>query len=56
MLSSRIIRCLMLHRGGLVKTRQFKDPKYVSDPLNAVKIFNAKEVDELVFLDIDATV
>ena len=56
MLRSRIIPCLLLHRGGLVKTRQFKDPKYVGDPLNAVKIFNEKEVDELVFLDIDATV
>lgn len=40
---------------GLVKTRQFKDPKYVGDPLNAVKIFNEKEVDELMFVDIDAT-
>ena len=45
-----------MHDGGLVKTRQFKDPKYVGDPLNAVKIFNEKEVDELSFLDIDATV
>lgn len=44
-----------MHDGGLVKTRQFKDPKYVGDPLNAVKIFNEKEVDELMFLDIDAT-
>lgn len=56
MLRSRIIPCLLLHGGGLVKTRQFKDPKYVGDPLNAVKIFNEKEVDELMFLDIDATV
>jgi len=56
MLRSRIIPCLLLHRGGLVKTRQFKDAKYVGDPLNAVKIFNEKEVDELVLLDIDATV
>lgn len=55
MLRSRIIPCLLLHRGGLVKTRQFKDPKYVGDPLNAVKIFNEKEVDELMFVDIDAT-
>ena len=44
-----------MHDGGLVKTRQFKDPKYVGDPLNAVKIFNEKEVDELMFLDIDAS-
>ncbi len=55
MLRSRIIPCLLLHNGGLVKTRQFKEPKYVGDPLNAVKIFNEKEVDELMFIDIDAT-
>jgi cyclase len=55
MLRSRIIPCLLLHHGGLVKTRQFKEPKYVGDPLNAVKIFNEKEVDELMFIDIDAT-
>lgn len=54
-LRSRIIPCLLLHEGGLVKTRRFKDPKYVGDPLNAVKIFNEKEVDELMFVDIDAT-
>lgn len=56
MLRPRITPCLLRHNGGLVKTRQFKDPKYVGDPLNAVKIFNEKEVDELMFLDIDATV
>jgi cyclase len=56
MLRSRIIPCLLLHDGGLVKTQQFKNPKYVGDPLNAVKIFNEKEVDELIFVDIDATV
>lgn len=55
MLRSRIIPCLLLHKGGLVKTRLFKEPKYVGDPLNAVKIFNEKEVDELMFVDIDAT-
>ncbi len=54
MLRARIIPCLLLHDGGLVKTEQFKNPKYVGDPLNAVKIFNEKEVDELMFLDIDA--
>jgi cyclase len=54
-LRSRIIPCLLMHEGGLVKTRQFNEPKYVGDPLNAVKIFNEKEVDELMFLDIDAT-
>lgn len=56
MLRSRIVPCLLLHKGGLVKTRKFKDSKYVGDPLNAVKIFNEKEVDELMFVDIDATV
>lgn len=55
MLRSRIIPCLLLHKGGLVKTRQFAEPKYVGDPLNAVKIFNEKEVDELTFFDIDAS-
>jgi cyclase len=56
MLRARIIPCLLLHDGGLVKTRQFKDAKYVGDPLNAVKIFNEKAVDELMLIDIDATV
>lgn len=56
MLRPRIIPCLLIHEGGLVKTVGFKDPKYVGDPINAVKIFNEKESDELVVLDIDATV
>lgn len=56
MLRPRIIPCLLVHEGGLVKTVEFKDPKYVGDPINAVKIFNEKEADELVVLDIDATV
>ena len=56
MLRSRIIPCLRVHNKGLVKTTAFKDPKYVGDPINAVKIFNEKEVDELIVLDIDATV
>jgi len=55
MLRSRMIPCLLIHNKGLVKTVQFKDPKYVGDPINAVKIFNEKEVDELIVLDIDAT-
>lgn len=55
MLRPRIIPCLLVHKGGLVKTVQFKNPKYVGDPINAVKIFNEKETDELVVLDIDAT-
>lgn len=56
MLRPRITPCLLVHRGGLVKTLGFKTPKYVGDPINAVKIFNEKEADELVVLDIDATV
>jgi cyclase len=56
MLRSRITPCLLVHKKGLVKTTSFKDPKYVGDPINAVKIFNEKEVDELIVLDIDATV
>ena len=55
MLRSRVIPCLLLQNKGLVKTVKFKDPKYVGDPINAVKIFNEKEVDELIFLDIDAS-
>jgi imidazole glycerol-phosphate synthase subunit HisF len=55
MLRSRIIPCLLVHRKGLVKTVNFREPKYVGDPINAVKIFNEKEVDELIVLDIDAT-
>ena len=55
MLYPRIIPCLLVHNRGLVKTVKFKDPKYVGDPINAVKIFNEKEVDELIVVDIDAT-
>lgn len=56
MLKSRIAPFLLLRGNGLVKTQKFGDPKYVGDPINAVKIFNEKEVDELTLLDIDATV
>ncbi len=56
MLQSRIIPCLLIHNKGLVKTVKFKDAKYVGDPLNAVKIYNEKEADELIVLDIDASV
>lgn len=56
MLRSRIIPCLLVSDGGLVKTLGFQDGKYVGDPINAVRIFNEKEVDELMVLDIDATV
>ncbi|MEP7381783.1 MAG: AglZ/HisF2 family acetamidino modification protein [Gemmatimonadota bacterium] len=55
MLRPRIIPCLLVHKGGLVKTTRFAEPKYVGDPLNAVKLFNEKEADELMVLDIDAT-
>lgn len=56
MLRPRIIPCLLIKNGGLVKTVNFDKSKYVGDPINAVKIFNEKEVDELIVLDIDATV
>ncbi|MEN1341877.1 HisA/HisF-related TIM barrel protein, partial [Pseudomonas aeruginosa] len=55
MLKPRIIPCLLMQDGGLVKTVRFKDPRYIGDPINAVKIFNEKEADELIILDIDAT-
>ena len=55
MLNPRIIPCLLIQNNGLVKTTKFTNPKYVGDPLNAVKIFNDKEADELIVLDIDAT-
>ena len=55
MLRPRIIPCLLISNGGLVKTVKFKSPKYVGDPINAVKIFNEKKADELIVLDIDAT-
>lgn len=55
MLRPRIIPCLLVHNGGLVKTVRFAEPKYVGDPINAVRIFNEKEVDELIVADIDAT-
>ena len=51
----RIIPVLLLHNGGLVKTKVFDQPVYVGDPMNAVKIFNDVKADELIFLDIDAT-
>jgi imidazole glycerol-phosphate synthase subunit HisF len=52
----RVIPVLLLKNGGLVKTIRFKNPTYIGDPINAVKIFNEKEVDEIVLLDIDATI
>ncbi|MEK9669637.1 MAG: AglZ/HisF2 family acetamidino modification protein [Gammaproteobacteria bacterium] len=56
MLRPRLIACLLVQNNGLVKTVKFSDPKYVGDPINAVRIFNEKQVDELMVLDIDATV
>jgi cyclase len=56
MLQKRVIPCLLLHKGGLYKTEKFKKPTYIGDPINAIRIFNEKEVDELMFLDIDASV
>ena len=55
MLRSRITPCLLISDGALVKTQNFGSPKYVGDPINAVKIFNEKGADELIVLDIDAT-
>lgn len=52
---TRVIPVLLLRGKGLVKTVKFKAPKYIGDPINSVRIFNEKEVDELVFLDITAT-
>jgi len=55
MLKHRVIPCLLLRNGGLVKTQKFLHPKYVGDPINAIRIFNQKEVDELLVLDIEAS-
>lgn len=55
MLQNRLIPVLTIDDTSLVKTIKFKNPRYVGDPLNAVKIFNEKEVDELMFLDITAS-
>ncbi|MBX3165261.1 MAG: AglZ/HisF2 family acetamidino modification protein [Bacteroidetes bacterium] len=54
-MSVRVIPSLLISNGGLVKSVRFKDYKYIGDPINAVKIFNDKEVDEIVIIDIDAT-
>lgn len=56
MIPIRVIPCLLLKGRGFVKTVRFKNPSYLGDPLNILKIFNEKEVDELVVLDITATV
>ncbi len=51
----RVIPVLLVHKNGLVKSEKFKNYRYVGDPINAVKIFNEKEVDELAFIDISAS-
>lgn len=55
MLRVRVIPCLLVRQGALVKTVKFENGEYIGDPINAVRIFNDYEVDELVFLDIDAS-
>lgn len=55
MLKTRLMPCLLMSNGSLVKTIKFKDGSYVGDPVNAVRIFNQKEVDELILMDIHAT-
>lgn len=55
MLKPRVIPVLLIHKGGLYKTVNFGNPKYVGDPINAVRIFNEKVVDELMVIDIDAS-
>jgi imidazole glycerol-phosphate synthase subunit HisF len=52
---TRVIPVLLLKNGGLYKTVKFKEPRYIGDPINSVRIFNEKEVDELAFIDISAT-
>ncbi len=54
-LFNRVIPCLLLQDGGVVKTTKFGKPRYVGDPINAIRILNEKYVDELVFLDITAS-
>lgn len=55
MLRTRLIPCLLIRKNGIVKTIKFNDDKYIGDPLNIVRIFNEKNVDEIIVLDIDAT-
>jgi cyclase len=55
MLKNRVIPSLLVSERRLVKTRRFRNPQYVGDPINAVRIFNEKEVDEILILDIDAS-
>jgi len=55
MIIPRVIPCLLLKNGGLVKTIKFNNETYIGDPLNAIRIFNKKEVDELALMDIEAS-
>ena len=55
MVRKRLIPCLLFYKGGLYKTTQFKNHRYIGDPINAIRIFNEKEVDELMFIDIEAS-
>ena len=55
MVLNRVMPCLLLRGGALVKTVRFRAPAYIGDPVNAVKIYNEKEVDELVLLDVEAS-
>lgn len=56
MLKTRVMPCLLLRNRSLVKTVKFDNPNYVGDPVNTIRIFNEKEVDELILLDITATI
>ena len=56
MLKTRVMPCLLLRNRALVKTIKFGKPSYVGDPVNTVRIYNELEVDELIFLDITATI
>ena len=55
MLRPRLIPFLLLDGGGLVKTKNFKNPVYLGDPINTIKIFNEKKADEITVLDIKAS-
>ena len=56
MLNPRIIPTLLIKNNELVKTTMFEEPSYIGDPINAVRIFNEKLVDEIIVLDISASV
>ena len=53
--NKRVIPALLLKGEGFFKTTKFKNPSYIGDPINAIKIFNDKEVDEIMVLDIEAS-